>query len=160
MVVTRAMANSSKNHALLMCRIWKMSWNFFHHWISEKIPFLYFFLHKSWIWQNLGHVTKKFSYRHFHNASKECFWPKFFLNFMHGFKSAILAKMKNCQPIFQILHIKSAWFLLELVMALVTTIGMGFLQVCFPSQSSDEKSRNGNVFSQSLLSFFQIHTFP
>ena len=33
------------------------------------------------------------------------------------------------QPIFQILHIKSAWFLLELVMALVTTIGMRFLQV-------------------------------
>ena len=34
------------------------------------------------------------------------------------------------QPIFQILHIKSAWFLLELAMALVTTIGMIFLQVC------------------------------
>ena len=48
----------------------------FHHWTSEKIPFLYFFLHKSWIWQTLGHVTKKNSYRHFHNASKECFWPK------------------------------------------------------------------------------------
>ena len=29
MVVTRAMANSSKNHALLMCRTWKMGWNFF-----------------------------------------------------------------------------------------------------------------------------------
>ena len=88
MVVTRAMANSSKNHALLIC---------FHHWTSEKIPFLYFFLHKSWIWQTLGHVTKNISWRHFHNASKECFWPKIFLNFMHGFKSAILAKMKNCQ---------------------------------------------------------------
>jgi hypothetical protein len=35
-----------------------------------------------------------FSYCHFHNASKECFWPKFFLNFMQGFKSAILAKLK------------------------------------------------------------------
>ena len=33
------------------------------------------------------------------------------------------------QPIFQILHIKSAWFLLELALALVTTIGMRFLQV-------------------------------
>ena len=33
------------------------------------------------------------------------------------------------QPIFQILHIKSAWFLLELAMALVTTIGLRFLQV-------------------------------
>ena len=39
---------------------------------------------------------------------------------------------KNFQPIFQILHIKSAWFLLELAMALVTTIGMRFLQVCNP----------------------------
>ena len=33
------------------------------------------------------------------------------------------------QPIFQILHIKSTWFLLELAMALVSTIGMRFLQV-------------------------------
>ena len=29
MLVTRAMANSSKNHALLMCRIRKMGWNLF-----------------------------------------------------------------------------------------------------------------------------------
>ena len=60
------------------------------------------------------------------NASKECFWSKKFLNFMHGFKSAILAifhfsgistkrgfsLMSNdenkFQPIFQIQHIKSA----------------------------------------------------
>ena len=35
------------------------------------------------------------------------------------------------QPIFQILHIKNAWLLLELAMALVTTIEMRFLQVCF-----------------------------
>ena len=27
----------------------------------------------------------------------ECFWPKKISNFMHGFKSAILAKLKNCQ---------------------------------------------------------------
>ena len=69
----------------------------FHHWTSEKIPFLYFFLHKSWIWQTLGHVTKNFSYCHFHNAPKECFWPKKILNFMHGFKSAILAIFHFCQ---------------------------------------------------------------
>ena len=37
------------------------------------------------------------------------------------------------QPIFQILHIKNAWVLLELAMALVTTIGMRFLQVCSPT---------------------------
>ena len=34
-------------------------------------------------------LWKFFSYCHFHTASKE--------NFLHGFKSAILAKMKNCQ---------------------------------------------------------------
>ena len=41
------------------------------------------------------------------------------------------------QPIFQILHIKSAWFLLELAMALVTTIGMRFLQVCYVREIED-----------------------
>ena len=40
---------------------------------------------------------------------------------------------KKIQPIFQILHFKSAWFLLELAMALVTTIGTRFLQVWKPS---------------------------
>jgi hypothetical protein len=58
---------------------------------------LYFFLHKSWIWQTLGHFTKIFSYRHFQNASKECFWPKKFLNFIHRFKSAILSIFHFCQ---------------------------------------------------------------
>ena len=33
----------------------------------------------------------------FHDASKECFWKKQFLNFMQGFKSAILPKVKNFQ---------------------------------------------------------------
>ena len=34
---------------------------------------------------------------HFHNAWKECLWSKKILNFIHRFKSAILAKLKNCQ---------------------------------------------------------------
>jgi hypothetical protein len=34
---------------------------------------------------------------HFHSASKEVFWAKKILNFMHGFKSAILAERKDCQ---------------------------------------------------------------
>ena len=76
MVVTRAMANSSKNHALLMCGIWKMGWNLFSSLDIRENPLFVLFLHKSWIWQTLGHVTKKFSYCHFHNAPKECFWPK------------------------------------------------------------------------------------
>ena len=62
-----------------------------------KITFLYFFLNKSWIWRTLGQVVKIFSYSHFHKASKECFWPETILTFMHGFKSAILEKLPNCQ---------------------------------------------------------------
>ena len=65
--------------------------------LFQEIPFLYFFLDKSWIWPTLGHVMDIFSYCHFHIASKECFLPKKISNFMHGFKSAILAKLKNCQ---------------------------------------------------------------
>ena len=48
---------------------------------------------------------------------------KKFLEFHAG--SKVMSNYENkYQPIFQILHIKSAWFLLELAMALVTTIGM------------------------------------
>ena len=43
-------------------------------------------------------------------------------------------------PIFQILHIKNAWFLLELDMALVTTIEMRFALVCL--RRSKEPQRN------------------
>ena len=63
----------------------------------QKIPFLYFFLHKAWIWQTLGQVVNIFSCCHFHNTSKECFWPKEFLNFIHRFKSTILAIFQFCQ---------------------------------------------------------------
>ena len=43
------------------------------------------------------------------------------------------ARVQKCHfGNFSFLHIKSAWFLLELAMALVTTIGMRFLQVCPP----------------------------
>ena len=69
----------------------------FSRWLFQKIPFLYFFQHKSWIWRSLGHVMNIFPYWHFHNASKEYFWSNFFSNFMHRFKSAILEKLKNCQ---------------------------------------------------------------
>ena len=34
---------------------------------------------------------------HFYNASKEVFWQKKILNFMHRFKSAILAIVPFCQ---------------------------------------------------------------
>ena len=56
--------------------------------------FLYFFLHKSWIWRTLGHVMNIFSYWHFHNASKEYFWSKnrcmkfeFFFGQKHSFEA-------------------------------------------------------------------------
>ena len=54
-------------------------------------PLFVLFLHKSWIWWTLGHVMNIFSYWHFHNDSKEYFWSKKISNFMHRFKSAILA---------------------------------------------------------------------
>ena len=50
--------------------------NQFSRGLFKKIPFLYFFLHKAWIWRTLGHVMDIFSYCHFHIVSKECFWPK------------------------------------------------------------------------------------
>ena len=51
------------------------------------------------------------------------------------------------QPIFQILHIKSAWFMLELAMALVTTIGMRFLQVWYVCLLFGEMSYRVPIFS-------------
>ena len=42
---------------------------------------------------------------HFLNASKEVFWKKQILNFMHGFKNAILAIFPFCQNgTFESLH--------------------------------------------------------
>ena len=32
----------------------------FSRWLFQKIPFLYFFQHKSWIWRTLGHVMNIF----------------------------------------------------------------------------------------------------
>ena len=52
---------------------------------------------KSWIWRTLEKVMNIFCKWHFHSASKEVFWAKKNLNFMHGIKSAFLAEWKNCQ---------------------------------------------------------------
>ena len=65
--------------------------------LFEKIWVFYFNWPKSWIWRNLGHDSNIFCRCHLHNNSKEVFWPKDFFNFMHGFKSAILLELKNCQ---------------------------------------------------------------
>ena len=75
-----------------MKRIFEIPWVLF-----EKSVNLYFDWPKSWIWRTLEQVTNNFSKWLFHNASKEVFWPKIFLNFMHGFKSAILAIFTFCQ---------------------------------------------------------------
>ena len=79
MVVTRAMANSSKTMHSWCVESEKWVEIFFHHWTSEKIPFLYFFLQKSWISQTLGYVKKNFSYRHWISCtgSKVPFWQFF-----------------------------------------------------------------------------------
>ena len=61
-----------------MKRIFEIPWVLF-----EKSANLYFDWPKYWIWRTLEQVTNYFSKWHFHNAWKEVFWPKFFLNFMH-----------------------------------------------------------------------------
>ena len=76
----------------IMVGIFKIPWVLF-----EKSLSLYFDWTKSWIWRTLEKVMNIFCKWHFHNASKGVFWPKKFLNFMHGFKSAILAEWNNCQ---------------------------------------------------------------
>ena len=57
-----------------------------------------------------------------------------FFDFFSKYATFELYLMSNdenkFQPIFQIQHIKNAWFLLELDKAFVTTIEMRFLQVC------------------------------
>ena len=75
-----------------MKRIFEIPWVLF-----EKSANLYFDWPKYWIWRTLEQITNNFSKWHFHNASKEVFWPKKNLNFMHGFKSAILAIFTFCQ---------------------------------------------------------------
>ena len=75
-----------------MKRIFEIPWVLF-----EKSANLYFDWPKYWIWWILEQVENNFSKWHFHNASKEVFWPKKYLNIMHGFKSAILAIFTFCQ---------------------------------------------------------------
>ena len=65
----------------------------------EKLSTFYSDWPKSWIWRTLGHFRDIFCKCHIHNASKEVFQPKYFLNFMHEFKSAILPELKNCQKV-------------------------------------------------------------
>ena len=64
-----------------------------HEGFFRKSPFCTF----SCINPGFGGPQDIFSYCYFHIASKECFWPTKISNFMHGFKSAILKKLKNCQ---------------------------------------------------------------
>ena len=59
------------------------------------------------------------------------------------------------QPSFQIIHIKSAWFLLGLAMALVTTIGVRFLQVW--NVSRKEWGREGCLSQQLFNIWFLWH---
>ena len=67
---------------------------FFHHWTSEKIRFLYFFLHKSWIWQTLGHVTKKKNIAIFIMLQKNAFGQKNFWISCKGSKVPYWQKWK------------------------------------------------------------------
>ena len=71
-------------------RIFEIPWVLF-----EKSLILYFDWPKFWIWQSLEKVMNIFCKWHFDNASKEVFWQKKILNFMHGFKSAILPGFRS-----------------------------------------------------------------
>ena len=88
LILLSSLARNSQEPKLK--RIFEILWVLF-----EKSLSLYFDWPKSWIWQTLEKVMNNFSKWHFHNASKEVFWPKKILNFMHGIKSAILAEWKN-----------------------------------------------------------------
>ena len=71
---------------------------------------MYFFLHKFWIWQTLLWIF--FLIAIFILIQKHSLSAKKISNFMHGFKSAILEKLKNCQNgTFEPLHEiwKSFW---------------------------------------------------
>ena len=71
-------------------------------------------------------------------------------------------RWKKFSTLFQILHIKSAWFLLELAMALVTTIGMKFLQVCFNIKIiylGFSGSHHGSLISSFILSVWKANQF-
>ena len=70
-------------------RSFEILWVFF-----EKMSVFYSDWPKSWIWRTLEKVLNILCKWHFHNASKEVFWPQKFLNFIHGF---ILAEWKYCQ---------------------------------------------------------------
>ena len=132
MLVTRAMANSSKNHTFLMCRIWKMGRNLFSsldisffgkkikqsknlsvnyyclgHWQFDKLSQSLMLITRS----KSGYLTKFAQKCHFQIISHVQWWTHFFFHFC-------------------ILHIKNIWILPKLEMALVTTIEMKFTLVC------------------------------
>ena len=90
LILLSSLARNSQEPKLK--RIFEIPWVLF-----EKSLSLYFDWPKSWIWRTLEKVMNIFCKWHFHNASKEVFWPKFFLNFMHRFKIAILAIFQFCQ---------------------------------------------------------------
>ena len=91
-------------------------------------------------WNSKIFWAKRILLKHYENGNK-----KFFSSHVPGTaKSRIYAGKstkrgfslmsndeKNFLPIFQILHIKNVWFLLELAMALVTSIAMKFVLVCY-----------------------------
>ena len=57
----------------------------------EIIQFIHFYLLFKAHGRSLRHVLDKITWWHFQITSKEVIWPKKFLNYMHGLKSAILA---------------------------------------------------------------------
>ena len=95
LILPSSLARNSQEPKLK--RIFEILWVLF-----EKSLSLYFDWPKSRIWRTLEKVTNIFCKWHFHNASKEVFLPKKFLNFMHRVKSAILAIFQTCPGVCQI----------------------------------------------------------
>ena len=84
LILLSSLARNSQEPKLK--RIFEIPWVLF-----EKSLGLYFDWPELWIWRTLEKVMNIFCKWHFHNATKEVFWQKKNLNFMHGFRSAILA---------------------------------------------------------------------
>ena len=60
--------------------------------LFEKFQFIHFYPLELALGRSLIHILDKFTKgTTIHSTSNEVIWPKFFSNFMHGLKSAILA---------------------------------------------------------------------
>ena len=134
MVVTRAITNFSKIHTFLICRMQKWK-KMVHHWtwlIIWKWHFLGKFCQISTFWSGNQHETNKVSQCPNSDSYQINFWIVRIFSKKATLKLSLMSNDENkFLPIFQILHINNVWFLLELALALVTSILKKFVLVWF-----------------------------